>query len=279
MKPKSIYEADLHCHTTASDGSLSPREVIMLAVEKKLKVIAITDHDTIEGWDEAEKASKESEIQLLKGIEINTDWEGKEIHILGYGLDHQNSILQNQLLEIQQMRIQRIKAIIEKLNQLGNQITLAEVMHFAKGQSVGRPHVAQAMIKHNLVATTREAFDQYLKRGARAYVPRYKLTPNQAIEIIREANGVAVIAHPGTQNVTEVQISKWVEKGLQGIEVYHPDHTFQDNINYGRIAHKLGLLIAGGSDFHGPATKPGIDLGSCGVGLEDVQKILRMISK
>jgi len=276
MRAKSQYEADLHCHTTASDGLLPPGDLIRLAAEKGLRAIAVTDHDTTLGWAEAEEAAKQYRLVLLKGIEINTDWEGKEVHILGYGMDNQDSTLKLRLADIQEKRVARIKKILQKLDAIGYHITFSEVMQFVKGQSAGRPHVAQIMLKKGFVTSVKEAFDKYLRIGAPAYVPRYKLTPVQAIQIIREAGGVAVIAHPGAQCL-EKEINEWVKAGLQGIEVIHPDHSFEDNIRYRMIAEQLDLIATGGSDYHGPGIKQGINLGDFGVDMEVVERISEII--
>ncbi|NLI93702.1 MAG: PHP domain-containing protein [Peptococcaceae bacterium] len=277
MKNKSKYEADLHCHTSASDGSLSPEDTVKLAKEKGLLALAITDHDTIEGWGEADKAAKESGILLLKGIEINTDWEGKEVHILGYGMKDQDPFFLEELLAIQKKRISRIEKILKKLRELGYEISFEEVIPYAHGESIGRPHVAQAMMRNGFVSSVKEAFDRFLRIGAPAYVPRYKLTPVEAIHIIRQAGGVAVLAHPGASG-EEKHIQEWIDSGLQGLEVYHPDHTFADNIRYGMIAEKNGLIATGGSDFHGDI-KPDIELGEWGVGLDIVEQIINLTAK
>jgi predicted metal-dependent phosphoesterase TrpH len=276
MNSKANYEADLHCHTSASDGSLSPAATVKLACEIGLKCLAITDHDTIEGWPEADQAAKKRGIFLLKGIEINTDWDNKEIHILGYGMRDQDPDFLDELHTLQEKRLLRIEKILGKLRQLGVEISPAEVKQYAQGESVGRPHVAQAMIRKGAVSSIQDAFDRYLKIGAPAYVPRYKLTPVEAIHIIRQAGGVAVLAHPGASGA-DADIDKWVEAGLEGIEVYHPDHSLDDNIRYGRLAESLGLLATGGSDYHGPRIKPDIELGQWGVGLEVVARIVSKI--
>ncbi len=278
MQRKAKYEADLHCHTAASDGLLSPGDTIRLAVRMGLQAMAITDHDTIDGWSEAQEVADKFKFKLVNGIEINTDWQGKEVHILGYGLNESDPVLQSQLLGIQGMRVERIKGILKKLEVLGMELSFFEVMQYVNGESAGRPHVAQAMVAHGFVTTVKEAFDQYLRIGSPAYVPRYKLTPTEAIRIIRDAGGVAVIAHPGSKFI-ESEIHEWTKVGLQGIEVSHPDHTFEDTIHYGIMAERLGLIATGGSDFHGPGIKPGIELGDWGVGLEIVENIEEMVKE
>ncbi|AFV01350.1 putative metal-dependent phosphoesterases (PHP family) [Dehalobacter sp. UNSWDHB] len=278
MKYQTRFEADLHCHTTASDGILTPEEVVKSAAEVGLKALAITDHDTINGWAEAEQAVAETGLCLVKGIEINTDWAGKEVHILGYELQEGNEVLHTRLQELREKRVQRIRKILQKLEQLGITLTFEEVSQFVNGDSVGRPHVAQAMIRHGYAANLKDAFERFLKIGRPAYVPRYKLDPVEAITIIREAGGVAVLAHPGSQ-CTEPEIAAWVDSGLQGIEVYHPDHGAEERNYFKALAERKSLLITGGSDFHGHAIKPGIELGSWGVGMGVIQQIEQLRRK
>lgn len=278
MSNKSRAEADLHCHTTASDGLLTPGEVVKLAYSKGLKAVGITDHDTIDGWEEAEKTAEKVPIKIVKGIEINTDWQGREIHILGYLLEKHSAAFSERIKELQQKRTERIRNILDKLHSLNIDIEFDEVRYFVKGESMGRPHVAQAMVKKGYTADFREAFDNYLRVGAPAYVPRYKLTPTQAIRIIREAGGVAVLAHPGSQNI-EKDIEGWVQEGLQGIEVYHPEHSSGESVRYGILAERLGLISTGGSDFHGDSIKTGIDIGDWGVDMEVVDLLEREKNK
>lgn len=275
MKKKPRFEADLHCHTTASDGLLTPTEIVELASSKGIKAIGITDHDSIDGWQEAERAAETLNIKIIKGIEINTDWQQREIHILGYLLDDKSISFNRKIYQLQHQRIIRIKEILSKLERLNMSITFEEVKEYAKGKAIGRPHVAQAMVKKGYVMDFREVFDSYLKVGGAAYVPRYKLTPTEAISIIREAQGVAVLAHPGTQHI-EKQIRQWKDEGLQGIEVSHPDHSLEGSVRYSKLAEKLGLIATGGSDFHGKSLKPGIEIGDCGVSLEVVEQLERI---
>ena len=274
MKSKPMVQADLHCHTTASDGLLTPKELVERAASRGLKAIGITDHDTIGGWEEAQRAAESLPIQVIKGIEINTDWQKREIHILGYLLD-QTLAFCSQLTELQEKRIHRIIEIIRKLEIINLDIKFEEVRHYAQGDSMGRPHVAQALVNKGYAQDVREAFDRYLRVGRPAYVPRYKLTPVEAIKIIRDAKGVAVLAHPGSQHI-EKEIEQLVEAGLQGIEVYHPDHSVEDSTRYGILAQKLGIIATGGSDFHGIRIKAGIDVGDWGVDFKVVDEIERL---
>jgi len=271
----TLYEADLHCHTTASDGLLSPKELIHLAAELGLKGIGITDHDTIQGWKEAEEAGAYYNILVLRGIELNTDWLGKEVHILGYELDSSSDNFTNKLKSLSKAREQRMLEILERLTTLGIEIRDDEVRQLAKGDSIGRPHIAQALMERGFIRNIQEGFERYIGVGAPAYVPRYKLTTEEGIKLIRRAGGIPVLAHPGMQHIEE-EIPAWVEVGLQGIEVLHSGHKPNDVIRYRAIAQQYNLLMTGGSDFHGEAIKPGVELGRWGVSLGVLQEILEL---
>jgi len=268
----SLFEADLHCHTTASDGLLSPKELIRSAAELGLKGIGITDHDTIQGWKEAEEAGAYYKIQILKGIELNTDWQGKEIHILGYELNSSSGYFMNKLKSLREAREQRMLEIIKRLATQGIPICEDEVRQLAKGESIGRPHIAHVLMERGFVRSVQEAFERFIGIGAPAYVPRYKLTTEEGIALIRDAHGISVLAHPGMQRL-EGEISTWVEFGLQGIEVSHSEHRPDDVARYQALAQQYNLLMTGGSDFHGEARKPGVELGRWGVSLSVLQKI------
>ncbi|MDQ7096075.1 PHP domain-containing protein [Desulfosporosinus sp. PR] len=267
-----LYEVDLHCHTTASDGTLSPTELVCSAAALGLKGIGITDHDTIQGWQEAEEAGRTSRIVVVKGIELNTDWHSREVHILGYELDGSSAYLNSRLKSLRNAREQRMLEILERFNRLGIRITFQEVQRYAQGESIGRPHVALVLVERGYVGSVKEAFDRYLKRGAPAYVPRYKLTSEEGIALIRESGGVAVLAHPGAHHLEE-GIPAWIDAGLQGIEVSHSEHNHEDEQKYRALAQKYNLLMTGGSDFHGEDRKPGVNIGYWGVKQEVIQQI------
>jgi hypothetical protein len=214
-----LYEADLHCHTTASDGLLSPTELVQLAAKLGLKGIGITDHDTIQGWKEGEEAGANYQIRILKGIELNTNWHGKEVHILGYEVDSSSNYLTDKLRVLRNAREKRMVEILDRFKDLGINISVDEVQQFAQGESIGRPHIAQALIERGYVRNIREGFDRYIGMGAPAYVPRYKLTPEEGIHLIREAHGVAVLAHPGVHRLEE-GIPAWVKEVYKGSKFY-----------------------------------------------------------
>jgi len=268
----ALYEVDLHCHTTASDGSLSPAELVRLAAELGLKGLGITDHDTIKGWNEAEEAAAHYKLQLLKGIELSTDWLGKEVHILGYELDSSSNYLKDKLRNLGEARQRRMLKILERLRNQEVDISEEAIRKYAQGDSIGRPHIAQALMEKGYIRDIQEGFERYLGVGAPAYVPRFKLTPEEGIELIRKAKGVPVLAHPGMQRLEE-GIPAWVEAGLKGIEVLHSEHKAQDVTRYKALAEHYNLLMTGGSDFHGEACKPGVELGRWGVSLRVLQEI------
>lgn len=270
--PYNLYEADLHCHTTASDGLLTPRALIHLAAELGLKGIGVTDHDTIQGWSEAEEAGAYYKIKVLRGIELNTDWQGKEVHILGYEVDNTSCYFNDKLRSLRDAREQRMLEILDRLAAQGISICADEVRKLTQGESIGRPHIAQVLIERGFVLNIREAFERYIGLGAPAYVPRYKLTTEEGIELVRGAHGIPVLAHPGMQQFDE-GIPAWVEVGLQGIEVLHSEHKPDDVIRYRAIAQQYKLLMTGGSDFHGEARKPGVELGRWGVPIRVLEKI------
>jgi predicted metal-dependent phosphoesterase TrpH len=278
MKDAPEFEADLHCHTSASDGELSPEEVVELACRTGLKALAITDHDTIGSLKSAARKAAQLGLILVKGIEINADGKEKEVHMLGLGLDENNGFLNKKLAEIRENRLERAREILAKLSKLGIDIDWGEVVGMARGGSVGRPHIAQAVMNHGFAGSFREAFDKYLKIGSPAYVPRKKLTPAAAIQIIRQAGGVAVLAHPGSK-ISETEIKQWMNEGLQGIEVSHPDHSLRDTEKYKVLAKNLRLIATGGSDFHGPRIRPEVKLGQWGTDLEAVARIERAKSR
>lgn len=270
-----LTEADLHCHTTASDGLFTPWELIQAASALGLKAVGLTDHDTVSGWSEGLKAGAEFGVDILRGIELNTEWEGIEVHILGYEPDPESSQLQNKLLELREARAERMLKILNRLRDLKIDITVEEIRRIARGESVGRPHVAQALLQRGYVKTIKEAFDRYIGLGAPAYVPRFKLTPEEAIQLIRKAGGIAVLAHPGIHQLGKL-IPTWVKAGLQGIEVSHSEHTLEDERNYCALAEQFHLIKTGGSDFHGEERKPGVKLGGWGVSYEVVDQIRRL---
>ncbi|MGE5381682.1 MAG: PHP domain-containing protein [Methylocystaceae bacterium] len=250
---------DLHVHSTASDGIYTPRQIVKLAHQLGLTGIALTDHDTVDGVKDALIAGDSEGLDVIPGIEINTDYGEVEVHILGYGIEQESLPLRKKLAEIKEARVSRGSKIIDKLAALGLPLTWNEVTELAAGGVIGRPHIAMAMIKRGYVNSVKEAFDQYIGRGKEAYVPRYKVTPKEAAQIVVEAGGCPVLAHPGL--VRNDQIISEIIKLVQGIEVYYPEHSAREIEKWNRLAENRGLLITGGSDFHGlPGNKNGLGI-------------------
>jgi len=258
---------DLHTHSTASDGSLPPREVVRLAQERGLAAIALTDHDTIDGLAEAVAAGGELGVEVIPGVEISARHNLGSMHILGFLLDYHSDLLAQRLAVLQQARKDRNPQIVAKLNALGIPITLAQVEHISGGGQMGRPHVARALYQGGYVRTLQEAFDIYLGNQGKAYVSKFRFPPAEAMAMIRDARGVPVLAHPFTLGLhTPGTLKPFLQElmalGLAGVECYYPEHSPDQEALYLSLARDLGLLITGGSDFHGN-NKPEVDLGRC----------------
>lgn len=254
---------DLHVHTHISDGTATPLEVVKQAAEMDLVAIGITDHDTVGGVEAAIEAGKVFGVEVIPGVELSAEFE-KELHILGYFLDVQSKSLKKTLKSLADYRKMRNPKIIEKLNTLGMSITMQEVKEYAQGAVIGRPHIAAIMIQKGYVSSVKEAFKRYLAIDGAAYVPKKKLSPYQAITLIKQAGGVAVLAHPifleQSSKDIEVILKELISYGLDGIEAYYTDHSPQVRERYITLAHKYRLLITGGSDYHG-GNKPDIMIG------------------
>lgn len=255
---------DLHLHTTHSDGSFTPTEVINLAWKAGVTALAITDHDITTGILEAAEAGQEHGIDVIPGIEISSTLGSSELHILGYFLDYQDIRLNEQLALLRESRHRRNPKIIERLQAAGIDITYEEVRALAGTESVGRPHIARVLMEKGVVATAKEAFDLWLADGRPAYVPRELPAPSEAIQWIKAAKGLPVLAHPTWVKATEGTLTDLVRRlkadGLAGVEVHYSTHTPRQTREYLALAKQLDLLVTGGSDFHG-ITKPDIEVG------------------
>ncbi|MEF2146156.1 MAG: PHP domain-containing protein [Desulfovibrionaceae bacterium] len=254
---------DLHTHTTASDGTLSPTELVRLAAQSKLRAVAVTDHDTTAGLAEALAAGQTFGIEVIPGCELSVG-EGKQsMHILGLWLRPEAPLLQEALDYVISERGKRNDRILAKLAELGIDLPYEEVTALA-GSTVGRPHMAQALMARGLVKSVAEAFDKYLGNNAPAYVPRTRLTPARALELLRAEGATPILAHPYLLQLTlsdlEERLRMLMALGLEGMEVYYTEHPQHIRRAYADLADRLGLLKSGGSDFHG-AVKPGIKLG------------------
>lgn len=254
---------DLHIHTTASDGSLTPTQVVQLARKKGFSLIAVTDHDTMGGVAEALEAGKKYNVDVVPGVEISSGVT-LEVHMLGYGMSPDHPVMKAMMEDMRAARVERMERIIENLQKMGVPITVEEVEAVAGG-AIGRPHIAQVLIAHGLVPDVRTAFREYIGVGAKAYVERRKMTSEQVIANIRDAGGVPVLAHGGLLRISEVELNQWIDsmakKGLMGLECYHNAHTPQMERLLRAAAERSGLLVTGGSDFHG-ASRPDVEMGT-----------------
>ncbi len=241
---------DLHLHSTASDGAYSPIEVVHIALTNQLNIIALTDHDTLNGVVSAQQAAASTSLEVLAGVELSAEDERTDRHILGYLLDLGNDPLQAVLAELRDARTNRADRMVQKLAALGVTIPLERVFALADEGSVGRPHVAQVLLERGYVGSIQEAFDRYIGSSGPAYVPHYRLEPSRAIELIHGAGGVAVLAHPGYYEDYRAVIAALVPLGLDGVEVYYPDHTPGVVQDLEVLARQYKLAMTAGSDFH-----------------------------
>jgi predicted metal-dependent phosphoesterase TrpH len=256
---------DLHIHSTASDGVLSPSEIVRYAKAKGLQAIAITDHDTIEGCKGGLAEGERIGFEVIPGIEISAEHFPGTMHILGFFLDIHHPFLNERLKFLQKARAERNPKIVEKLNELGIDITFEEVLRASGGGQVGRPHFANVLLEKKYVRSFQEAFDRFLKKGAPAYVDKFRFTSKESLHLISEAKGVAVLAHPKTLGMNgyselEKLILQLVGEGLMGIEVYYPEHSAAETAQFKTIAERYGLLSTGGTDYHG-MEKNQLDIG------------------
>ena len=241
---------DLHLHTYYSDGTFTPEQVAKAAEEMKLAAISLTDHDTIEGCDRLAKACDERNIEFIPGTELSVDIEGNEIHLLGYFLDIQNDRLITETTKYQQNRTNRVHGLVDQLNELGIELDADDVFDLAKCKAPGRPHVARALVKHGFCGSVDEAFSRFLRRGATAWVPKTNVDYREGIELIHQAGGLAVMAHPGLNKIDHL-IPDLVKAGLDGLECWHTRHPKSTAKRYREMAERYGLIITGGSDCHG----------------------------
>ncbi|MDD5255109.1 MAG: PHP domain-containing protein [Candidatus Omnitrophica bacterium] len=264
--------ADLHVHTAYSDGTFSPGELVAEGVKAGLAAVSVVDHDTVEGIEPAIEASRGSGLEVVSGIELTAEFEGAEIHILGYLLDHRDPELGKKLLGLKEDRRLRVFKILKKLKEAtGVDIDPDAVFGISGKGTVGRLHIAQAMVASGAVGSVYEAFKKYIGDRSPAYVSGFRFSPAQAIALIRESQGIPVLAHPYSLG-NDALIPLFVKDGLMGIEAYYPEHSSEKTNVYLALAEKHGLLVTGGSDCHGSA-KPNISVGSLKVPYDLVEKL------
>lgn len=256
---------DLHTHSNKSDGELSPSKLMQTAYENGVRIISLTDHDTVAGNEEAGNKCRELNIKFITGIEISTD-EFKDLHILGYGIDIENPELLEKCQKFAKSRIERIDRILELLEKHKVFITKDDVLKYSKEGTVAKPHFAKAMMDKGYVSTTKQAFNEYLATPEFNAVKRYKPSFTETIELIHHAGGLAVMAHPyqlkKSESETDALISELKNAGLDGIECYYSRHTPEMMTYYSGLAEKYNLYISIGSDYHGAAVKPDINPGT-----------------
>lgn len=240
---------DLHCHTTASDGALPPTTVVEEALRRGLAALAITDHDTVDGLAEARAAGERLGVRIIPGVELSAVENDVETHLLGLHLQDV-ATMEQRLRELRDMRRIRAERMVERLNALGVKVTMEQVLAYAAGGAIGRPHVARAVVAVGAAADLREAFDRYLGNGRPACVGKDRLSMPDAIRIVHDAGGVAILAHPGDA-ANRARLSALAAQGLDGCEVRHPSHSDEAIGRIGRLVDELGLLPSGGSDWHG----------------------------
>lgn len=273
-------KVDLHIHTFHSDGFYSPVEIVSKAKERGLDTISITDHDNLAGIMEATEAGRNIGVEVIPGLEISTDVNDKEIHILAYFFEPDNKELERYLVFFREERLKRAIRMVGKLNSIGLSISIDDVLEKAKNRAVGRPHIAEVLFEKGFVSNFFEAFNKYIGNGGPAYEKKVHLSPQSAFKIINDAGGLSFIAHPGSMN--EALLKDLINAGVDGIEVIHPSHSPQLNRFYKGIVNEYFLLESGGSDFHGGKREDENNLGKYTVNYSIVdemrQRLLRNIA-
>ena len=242
--------ADLHLHTHFSDGTYTPEELAGHGQRCELSVMSLTDHDTTEGCERMAAACAEREIEFIPGTELTCECDGTELHLLGYFIDTRHPSLVSAMSRFQEVRQNRIREMVDRLNQLSVRITADQVFELANCHSPGRPHIARTLVQNGVCASLDDAFERFLKRNRPAWVPKFKMTAPEAIRLIQEVGGLAVLAHPGLYRADDL-IPQLADAGLDGIECFHSRHSAAAIEHYLRIASRFRLLPSGGSDCHG----------------------------
>jgi predicted metal-dependent phosphoesterase TrpH len=270
---------DLHLHTTVSDGALRPEELVRAASIAGIQVMAVTDHDSVDGIRDAERAASDLSIQVIPGIEVSAGLDGDDVHVLGYFLDPDDRVLRAALSRLQEGRVAQVRSMVERLAELGWPLDWDRVMAIAQGGSVGRPHIARALIERGYVGSVDEAFSRFLRRGGPGYVEGQKLLPQEAVSLIIEAGGVPSLAHPIIVGASDYRLDLdrllpvMVEAGLEGIEAYYKGYTPEVTAFLFGLASRYRLVPTGGSDFHGGGVVADAELGAAEVPWETVERL------
>ena len=272
-----MFKVDLHIHSTASDGRLSPADIVRHSAEQGLSVIAITDHDTANGIATALITAKAFPgLKVIPGIELSTDVPQGEVHVLGYFIDYADCEFQVTLEGLRNSRFKRAQGMIAKLKNLGIHIDWKRVQEIAGDGSIGRPHIAQAMLERGYIASIKEAFTKYISRDGPAYVEREKMTPVEAVELVLKVNGLPVLAHPFTTNNLEIMIVELKTAGLIGIEAYYDGYTTDEINGLVSFADRYGLIATGGSDYHGLEATNETMIGGVDVPMESAERLIAL---
>jgi predicted metal-dependent phosphoesterase TrpH len=272
-----VSRVDLHTHSNASDGKLSPDAIVRMAAELGLKYLALTDHDTVAGIPAALEATRAyPELTFIPGVEISTDTTEGEVHILGYFIDINNTEFTRAVERFRDSRQGRAKGMIAKLAKMGMNIEWARVQELAGDGVIGRPHIARAMMEKGYITSFEEAFDRYIGHGGPAYVERDKMTPAEAVELILRANGLPVLAHPFTVTDPEKLVKELKVTGLTGLEAYYKDASPNDIKNMLQLAQRYGLIVTGGSDYHGAGENNEVKLGGVNIPPEVPEKLVAL---
>jgi predicted metal-dependent phosphoesterase TrpH len=266
---------DLHTHSTASDGLLRPAELVRTAARRGITALGLTDHDTVAGVAEATVESERVGVEVVPGVELGTSASRREVHVLGYFVDAASPLLLDTLASLAARRRDRAALMVERLGELGVPLTVEEVFALAGSGSVGRPHVARALVARGAATDVADAFDRYLAGGRPAYVPRQPFAPEEAVGLVRAAGGVPVLAHPLTTGDPEGMVARLLPAGLGGLEVYYGEYDAKTRNALLALADRHGLIPTGGSDFHGEGLKHGRDLGGPAVPVETVDRLRR----
>jgi 3',5'-nucleoside bisphosphate phosphatase len=259
-----LSRIDLHTHSTASDGSFSPTDLLLAAVESGIEVLSLTDHDTFDGLGEALDAGQRLGLRVIPGVELSVDYEDGSLHLLGYGFDRYNLLFREAIAKLVESRLERNRSIIERLNQLGYRITFEETLTRSSRGTMGRAHIAQVLVETGQLVSFDEAFERLLGRGKAAYVDRWRLSLTEACGLIHQAGGAAVWAHPGLHGsklpILQERLPKWSKEGLDGLESDYSNHSTELRDQLRLTATRNGLIFTGGSDFHG-ALRPAVKMG------------------
>lgn len=275
-----MFRVDLHLHSTASDGRLSPAEVVRKSAQAGLTVIALTDHDTVAGIPPAlEAAEAYPGLRMIPGVEINTDVPTGEAHILGYFIDYAHPELEASLVRMRHSRHERAQQMIARLKKLGLPIEWERVREIASTDAIGRPHVAMALLEKGYVTSIKEAFTRYIGQGGLAYVERAKMSPVEAVELILRARGLPVLAHPLTISNPETMVGELTAKGLVGIEAYYGSYTTAEINRLVSLAEKHGLIATGGSDYHGLDANTETPIGGAPVPIKAAEQLIARAEK